>query len=83
MFGTRTVRHAIWTNGKKRVSGVWEYSTIIDKYDIWLDIDDPHTGNRVHHIVEGYSETGPEWKGWKIIKPEVENANDKSTTDKI
>lgn len=84
MFGTRTVRQAVWTNGKRKITGCWEYSGILDKYDIWLEATDPATGERLHHIVEGSSETGPEWNGGKIVKPGqkmVDKPDQSGTTD--
>lgn len=81
MFGTRTVRHAVWSNGKRKVTGCWEYSGILDKYDIWLDST---IGDRTHHIVDGASPNGPEWKGWKIVKSiqkTIDNTADSDTTD--
>jgi len=70
MLGTRQVIAATWKSGKKLLTGCWEYSTIFDKFDVWLDKIDPLTGNRAHIIVEGSSESGPEWGPWKLVKPE-------------
>ncbi len=69
MFGTRTVRHAVWTNGKRKVTGVWEYSGILDKYDIWLDAK---IGDSDSHIIVDGAKEKPEWKGWWLVVPPPE-----------
>lgn len=76
MFGARNVTAAAWTNGKKTITGCWEYSGVFDKFDIWLDSTGPDADNRLHVIVDaksaddGSSARGPEWGPWKLVKPE-------------
>ena len=56
------MRKATWVNGKKRVSGSWEYHWPSDTFYIYLDSTDRITGQQREIEVKG---DAPEWGNWK------------------
>jgi hypothetical protein len=61
---------ATWVNGKKTVTGEWEYYWPGDKFFIWLNSTDRVTGNQRTITVVGGEH--PEWGNWKLVKEENE-----------
>lgn len=55
---------AIWVNGKKKVSGHWNYLWSADKFIIQLDSIDRTTKRPRVFTVTGDT---PEWGNWKRI----------------
>lgn len=68
MFGTRTVNPAVWTNGKRTITGRWAYYWPSDVFDIWLDKRDPLTGEDRYIQADGDT---PEWGKWKLVRKEI------------
>ena len=54
---------AAWTNGKRRVTGYWQYHWASDRFVITLDTRDRITGRPKVVIASG---DAPEWGNWKL-----------------
>ena len=52
-----------WKNGKRKVTGTWEYNWASDSFTIRLDSIDRITGKRKTIVVTGDK---PEWGNWKL-----------------
>src|SRR5690348_16977929 len=59
------VNAAEWTNGKRRLSGRWEYVWHTDRFHIVLDRKDRITGFRRELLVAAEH---PEWGRWKLVR---------------
>ncbi len=55
----------VWSNGKREVTGSWEYNWSSDSFTIWLDEVDETTGRKKCFRTSGDS---PDWGDWKRIK---------------
>lgn len=57
------VRRAVWINGKKRITGTYEWCWASQRYHVVLDSRDPITG-----LIRVLSLSGdaPEWGKWKL-----------------
>jgi hypothetical protein len=60
------MKEAVWTNGKRRVTGRWEYLWQSDRFRIELDQRDSTTGQPKRFTVTGES---PEWGNWRREQP--------------
>jgi hypothetical protein len=58
------MKKATWVNGKRTVTGEWEYYWPGDKFFIRLDTKDRITGDYKRITVVGGEH--PEWGNWKI-----------------
>jgi len=58
-------KEAVWINGKKEISGAWNYNWASDSFTISLNSKDRITGEDRTFIVKGDS---PEWGNWKLKK---------------
>jgi len=56
-----------WINGKRKVTGTWQYNWSSDSFTIFLDQRDRVTGE--YKVVFTTNDT-PEWGNWKRIKDE-------------
>lgn len=54
-----------WTDGKRKVTGYWQYNWSSDSFTIQLDEKDETTG--LSKCFKVYGEK-PEWGNWKRIK---------------
>ena len=70
MFRPRTdrMRKAKWTNGKRTVSGWWEYRWQSDRFFIILDQSDRTTGTRQKTLTT--CNDTPEWGRFKLVEGE-------------
>lgn len=59
---------ATWTNGKRKLTGLWEYIWHSDSFLISLDSRDRITGEQRVFRVHGDT---PEWGNWRLVR-EVE-----------
>lgn len=55
----------VWSNGKREVTGTWQYNWASDSFTIFLDEKDETTGQEKVFKVYGDS---PEWGNW-VRKP--------------
>lgn len=65
IFERRSGTKAKWTDGKRIVTGEWEYRRSCDNFAIRLDSKDPITGRQRMFIV--YDDV-PEWGKFKLIQ---------------
>jgi hypothetical protein len=63
------VTQAKWTDGKRTITGRFEYYWPGDRFDIWLDSTDRITGKQRHISLVG--EDSPQWGKWKIVREET------------
>lgn len=56
-------KRGTWVNGKKKVTGYWQYNRNADRFYIELDQIDSITGE--HKNLTVYGDT-PEWGNWKL-----------------
>lgn len=68
MFEPTRGQKAVWTNGKKSITGNWIYYRHNDRFFISLDSKDPITGRRRELAVAG---DHPEWGKWKLVRKEA------------
>lgn len=59
-------RRATWTNGKKTLTGSYEYFWHSDSFVIRLDSTDRITGRK--RVVHVYGDDLPEWGNWKLVR---------------
>ncbi len=62
---------AEWVNGKRKISGMWCYSSITQRFYVTLDMKDRITGQRKSFEFAGDS---PEWGNWKLQREKKPNA---------
>lgn len=55
----------VWTNGKRQVTGRWEWFWSAQRFVIWLDGTDRTTGGQRRIEVAG---DHPEWGNWKLVR---------------
>lgn len=58
------MRDGVWTNGKRRLTGRWEYNRASDTFIILLNGRDRITGEHRRLTLRG--EETPEWGNWKL-----------------
>jgi hypothetical protein len=58
-------RKASWTNGKRTITGTWEYINFSRQFHFVLDSRDPVTGLIREFWIKADS---PEWGNWKLNK---------------
>jgi len=68
-----TWKKATWKNGKRKVSGSWEYNWASDTFTISLDSFDRVTGRQRCFTVHGDE---PEWGNWKLERGDEGNHKD-------
>lgn len=61
------MRQATWSNGKRRLTGSYDYIWASDTFVIELDSRDRLTGRRRRFSVVGGDH--PEWGRWKLERP--------------
>lgn len=64
---------ATWTNGKRRVTGYWEYHRHSDRFLIILDSRDRLTGRQRRMEI---ATERPEWGNWKLVRDEPQTAKE-------
>lgn len=58
-------REATWENGKRTVTGTWDYNWAGDFFNISLNSRDRVTGSARQFRVWG---DAPEWGNWKLVR---------------
>jgi predicted alpha-1,6-mannanase (GH76 family) len=61
------MRTAKWRNGKREITGRWEYLWAAQRFVIVLDATDRTTGQQKRFVVSGDT---PEWGNWRLVKEE-------------
>lgn len=56
-----------WKNGKRIITGLWEYVWSSDRFYVILDSKDRITGENKKVVVTGDT---PEWGNWRLIRDE-------------
>ena len=59
------MKPGVWTNGKRTVTGRWQYHWSADRFVILLDNKDRVTGDYRRIVVGG---DAPEWGKWKLVR---------------
>ena len=61
-----------WTNGKRTITGWWDYYWPADRFDIRLNSKD-----RINGFARSFSTHGdkPEWGNWKLVPDYIEVGN--------
>lgn len=70
--GEAMMTRAVWTNGKRSITGAWAYQWASNKFLIELDSVDRVTG-RIRRF-ELVGDERPEWGNWRLASRAAENA---------
>lgn len=60
-----SIHRGVWTNGKRQLTGVWEYRWASDRFLVRLDSRDRIVGSPREMILAGEH---PEWGNWKLLR---------------
>ena len=62
------MKRATWVNGKRKLTGAWEYIWHADRFRIVLDSRDRITGQNRVIVTAGSQAEKPEWGNWRLAE---------------